>query len=228
MRIGNWSTSLTIVELLPAFLPHRGRWEYLDVNITRSELIAIEVPMPFLRQLNLSIEDFGDASAADAVTLLDVPLLRSVTLDDDATRHITLPWAQLTSLTLNYVYPEECSPLLAQTCNLVHCRLSLRKSPRSIILPHVSLPRLEILTIIAGGTPPVVGYLDKFIAPALLTLQIPESFLGLDPIEYLRAFISTSGCKLREVVITGDKMKFIDSYRGAFPSIPRFSFRRYL
>ncbi|KAJ7186638.1 hypothetical protein C8R46DRAFT_1057619, partial [Mycena filopes] len=228
MRIGSWDTSLTLAELLPAVLPHRARWEYLDVNVTRSELIAIVGPMPFLRQLNLTVESTDDFDK-DPVAFLDVPLLRNVTLHDETTWHITLPWAQITSLTLYQVYPQECSPLLVQTCNLVHCRLYLLNINHRVVFPHVSLPHLETLTMMAKGrgTYPVLGYLDNFVLPALLTLQIPESFLGPEPIEYLRSFISTSDCQLRDVVITGDEIKFIHSYREAFPSIDKFSFRRY-
>ncbi|KAJ7164509.1 hypothetical protein C8R46DRAFT_1099744 [Mycena filopes] len=227
MRIGNWNIGLTVAELIPTVLLHRTHWEYLEINLLRSELVAIEGPMPLLRQLNLTVQDCRDDSDVSPVALLDVPLLRSVTLDDNTTRHVALPWAQITSLTLHRVYAEECSPLLVQTCNLVHCRLYLVDYDPSVPLPRVSLPYLQTLTMMAQGTDPVVGYLDTFVVPALLTLQVPESFLGPNPIERLSSFIATSGCKLQDVVITGDEIKSIDSYRGAFPSVDRFSFRRY-
>ncbi|KAJ7186628.1 hypothetical protein C8R46DRAFT_1273365 [Mycena filopes] len=227
MRIGDWELSQTIAELLPMVILHRARWEYLEVNLTSYELTAIEGPLPFLRQLNLTVEEDSDDADVDPVALLDVPLLRNVTLDDNTIRRIRLPWAQITSLTLNRVYREDCAPLLAQTRNLVHCRLLLFNDPNPGPTLHVSLPHLQTLVMTQEGANPVLEYLDTFVAPALLTLQVPESFLGPEPIEYLRLFICTSDCKLRDVVITGGKIESIDSYRSAFPSIDRFSLRRY-
>ncbi|KAJ7186625.1 hypothetical protein C8R46DRAFT_277128 [Mycena filopes] len=213
---------------LPAIIAHRNRWEYIKIDLLLPPLIAfaIEGPMPLLRQLDVTVNSFTEWSS-DTVALLDVPLLHSVILDGYAARHFTLPWEQITSFTLNRGYREECTPLLAQTRNLVHCRLLLFNEPNSGPPPRVLLPHLETLVMTQEGVSPVLEYLDTFVAPALLTLEVPESFLGPDPIAYLSSFISTSGCKLREVVITGKEIKFIDSYRSAFPSIDRFSFRRY-
>jgi hypothetical protein len=68
----------------------------------------------------------------------------------------------------------------------------------------------------------VIDFLKTFIVPALRRLKIPEDFI--DPIESLTEFISKSGCKLEEVHITGRRSLPQDSYRKAFPSIPKFSF----
>ncbi|KAJ7164508.1 hypothetical protein C8R46DRAFT_1036381 [Mycena filopes] len=226
MRIGNPKLGLTIPELIPMIILHRARWEYLEINLLRSELVAIEGPMPLLRQLHLTVDDYRDDSDVSPVALLDVPLLRSVTVRKPTTWHVTHPWAQITSLTMYYIHPEDCTLLLAQTCSLVHCRLYTGKGYHSVLLPQISLPRLETLEMMKWTDPPV-EYLDTFVVPALLTLQVPESFLGPHPIERLRSFITNSGCKLQDVVITGEEIKFIHLYRGAFPSINRFSFRRY-
>ncbi|KAJ7186630.1 hypothetical protein C8R46DRAFT_277138 [Mycena filopes] len=224
MRIGNTDAGLETSGALPTAILHRARWEYLEIRLVPSELIAIVGPMPSLRHLDLGVT--AGVDDGDAVTLLDVPLLRSVTLNGYATRHVNLPWAQITSLTLNYVYPDECQLLLEETSNLVHCRLDLMGSVDSdlVTLHEVSLPHLETL-VMTGGS--VVEYLDAFIVPALLTLEIPESSLGPDPVEYLRSFILASDCKLRDVVITHEDTSSSYSYRSALPSIDKFSFRCY-
>ncbi|KAJ7186643.1 hypothetical protein C8R46DRAFT_277228 [Mycena filopes] len=224
MTIGNGDTLLDLSGVLPMVIAHRERWEYIQINLLPSELMAAKGPMPLLRHLDLTVEE--SMNGPNTIALLDLPLLRSVTLDDVTTWRIKLPWAQLTSLTLTGVYPDECVPLLAQTCNLVHCQLYLFHHPHSALLPRVSLPRLETLTM-TEGLGPMTDYLGTFLVPALLAFEVPESFLGPDPIESLSSFISTSGCKLRDVVITGDEIKFVDSYRKAFPSIDRFRFRPY-
>jgi hypothetical protein len=70
----------------------------------------------------------------------------------------------------------------------------------------------------------VTPYPNTLIVPALRRLEIPELFLGPQPIVALASFISKSDCKLQEVFITGDRLVSEDSYRKAFPRIAKFSF----
>ncbi|KAJ7320805.1 hypothetical protein DFH08DRAFT_819063 [Mycena albidolilacea] len=71
----------------------------------------------------------------------------------------TLPWTQLTSLTLTRIYMHECLPVLAQTSNLVHCELELYDfggtSPSEGF--EVTLPSLESLTLLKGEGQTGVG-----------------------------------------------------------------------
>ncbi|KAJ7178200.1 hypothetical protein C8R46DRAFT_1346420 [Mycena filopes] len=233
MRIGDADALLDTSGVLPIAIPHRERWEYLKIDLRLSEAaIVIPGPMPLLRHLDLANDDSLDDTNMypDLVALLDAPLLCSVILDNVTTRYIVLPWAQITSLTLKNAYATECAPVLAQMCNLVHCRLNLYNSRSHPYhhLPHVSLPHLEtlVMTDARGPAGPVEEYLDTFVVPALLTLQVPGSFLGPEPIDYISSFISTSGCKLRELVITG-YIESTQSYEEAFPSICDFHLRWY-
>jgi hypothetical protein len=77
--------------------------------------------------------------------------------------------------------------------------------------------------LINPGGESAIDFLRTLVAPALCSLEIPEQFLGPNPIESLTAFISKSGCKLEEVQITGPR-SVPKSYLKAFPSIPRFLF----
>jgi hypothetical protein len=166
-----------------------------------------------------------DSFPAPAVrAFLEVPLLRTVVLNDGAALSIILPWAQLTSLTLFSVYPREYVPVLQKTLNLVHCELEVcidedDDQPG----PDITLPYLESLAMLNLGNP-VTGFLKAFIVPALRSLKIPEEFLGPSPIDSLTGFISKSGCKLEEVQFTGPRSLPKQSYRKVFPSIPKFSF----
>jgi hypothetical protein len=79
--------------------------------------------------------------------------------------------------------------------------------------------------LINPGRESAIDFLRTLIVPALCSLEIPEQFLGPNPIESLAALISKSGCKLEEVEITGPRSVLESSYLEAFPSIPRFLFR---
>jgi hypothetical protein len=65
----------------------------------------------------------------------------------------------------------------------------------------------------------VPHWLETFIVPALRSLEVPERFIGPNPVESLTSFIVKSGCKLQEIYITGEKSVTEGLYREAFPSI---------
>jgi hypothetical protein len=153
-------------------------------------------------------------------------VLNDVVLHDIAASSIVLPWAQLTSLALGSVFLHECAPILKQTPNLVHCDLQLS----FVEYDHsdITLPCLESLAL---NTPYPLGsvcqYLTLFITPALRRLRVPEKFLGLDAIRSLTAFITTSGCELQELRITGKRsIPSKSHYREALHSVRKLSFSR--
>ncbi|KAJ7770641.1 hypothetical protein B0H16DRAFT_1881620 [Mycena metata] len=197
-----------------------ARWEYLRVSLVNRPFLAIAGPLPLLRHLDIAVEEPG---VGDPVVFPEAPLLRSATLNDLALETVILPWAQLTSLTLHFVYPHECVPVLQQTSNLVYCKLRLLKNTGP--WPDVTLPRLESLALVPFNSDNIVlGYLETLITPALRELQIDENLLDVeDPIHSLTSFISKSGCKLREMYISGTRNVSQDLYSRAFPSV-RLSF----
>ncbi|KAJ7024444.1 hypothetical protein C8F04DRAFT_1131334 [Mycena alexandri] len=229
LKIGTEDFEMHISPYIDLIVPHRARWEHLEINLELSDLPPLTASMPLLRSLFITLGDVHFTSPT--VAILEAPLLRSVRLDDVTAEAIILPWSQLTSLTLNRVYPRECVRLLQQTPDLVYCELFLFYEHYPAVpevLPRLSLPRLETLIMLEGQeTSPVTEYLRTFAVPALSLLQVPEPFLGPDPIEYLKSFISDAGCNLRTVVVTGQEIAFKNSYRSAFPAIPEFNFRRY-
>ncbi|KAJ7347378.1 hypothetical protein DFH08DRAFT_779614 [Mycena albidolilacea] len=207
-------------KVLSSVTARHSRWEYLKLVYDTSGLPAIEDSMPMLRHLHLELIEVNPLS------FREVPLLRSVVLDDFAASSIVLPWAQLTSLALRRVFLHECAPLLKQTSNLVHCDLQLS----FVEYDHsdITLPCLESLALnIPDPLGPVCQYLTLFITPALRRLRIPEQFLGPDAIRSLTAFITTSGCELQELRITGKRSIPSKSYyREALHSVGRLSFSR--
>jgi hypothetical protein len=211
-----------VAAILAAVVPHRARWEHLELEgLSPSHFPIIEGPMPQLRYLDL---EFWEYPATDVLAFREVPVLRTVLLNDVAISRIILPWAQLTSLALLNVYPRECILVLQKTLNLVHCELEVYFDSVNVHPgPDIPLPYLESL-VISELDSPVTDFLTTFIVPALRHLEIPEDFIEPDPIQSLTGLISKSGCKLEEVHITGQRLLPQDSYRQAFPSIRHFSF----
>ncbi|KAJ7915441.1 hypothetical protein B0H13DRAFT_1525672, partial [Mycena leptocephala] len=200
--------------VLSTVVAHRARWEDLRLHASRLPCSLFDRPIPLLRHLELSIL-YRRYQPEDVLVLRDVPLLRAVVLSH-VFPSVSLPWVQLTSLTLKYVDAGNCIPILQQTANLVHCHLLLKIGFDSIFtasslfnsnitlpsvaFPSFAFPSLESLTINAHGHR-ITKFLDCFIVPALHRLEIPEPFLGSSPIRSLESFISKSGCSLQDVSI---------------------------
>ncbi|KAJ7148418.1 hypothetical protein C8R43DRAFT_518364 [Mycena crocata] len=211
---------------------HRARWEHLELLWIAPETISLfsgPVPTPLLRNLQISM----DEPSSPALRFDEAPLLRSAFLGYNASTDVNLHWQQLTSLNFTPVFASDCTTILQETVNLLHCRLSLfpvaSGGPASNEEAEVVLPQLESLEVhgidVFADTRPVTEYLATLIAPALRRLEVQEDFLGSDPSPPLAAFISKSGCNLQELQIIGRQSLPEDSYHNAFPSISNISFR---
>ncbi|KAJ7354557.1 hypothetical protein DFH08DRAFT_47109 [Mycena albidolilacea] len=133
---------------LATLLSHRARWQYLSLCLAgfphRSSYPCIGGPMPLLQHLD---SDLAIGTGWPEFSFVEAPLLRTAILNNYAATHIILPWAQLTSLTLNTVYLQECVPILQQAANLTRCELELL-DPNfyGTSVGDVTLPFLESLT----------------------------------------------------------------------------------
>ncbi|KAJ6504207.1 hypothetical protein C8R47DRAFT_1210291 [Mycena vitilis] len=212
-----------VAQFVAAAALHSARWEYLELCISTDVFPIIETPMPLLRSLTLFLNDYPRAHEISSFHTL--PLLRTLVLhlDNYLTPSFDLPWAQLTSLTLNSALPSDCSSFLQQTPNLVHCELQVVDDGFGRP-PDVTLPRLESLTFCENFEDPVAWYLDTLIVPALRSLRTTERFLGPNQIQALSSIISKSGSNLQSICISNIKAVSEDSYRQAFPAISNFSF----
>ncbi|KAK6977975.1 hypothetical protein R3P38DRAFT_3120325 [Favolaschia claudopus] len=209
--------------IFDVLVPHCHRWEHLTLAINVYEdLHAIAgLTMPILRTLDmlLEIEDAIDSP----LILHDVPLLRSVVLEDNGEgRNLELPWSQLTSLTLESLLVEDCISILRETPNLVKCTLQLTVSRTTEdAYPDISLLHLETLVFEKDFCDVDVQFFQSLITPALLHLELPEPFLGSsdsDCVHSLKAFASKSRCMLNKLRIT--KSRSTEGvYRDAFPDI---------
>ncbi|KAK7023921.1 F-box domain-containing protein [Favolaschia claudopus] len=205
--------------IISALIPYLSRGEHLKLTAKNaSQLSVIEAPMPLLRTLHLSLSE----SVSVPHILPNFPLLRKVVLEDHAVRSISLPWPQLTSLTLQDAGFDSCLTVLQQTRNLVHCTLRgwIQSAPHT----EAVLPSLETL-VIERGSDGMMEVLSSFKTPALRCLELPEVFIrpvwSLDArrIKMLNDFIAGCGTKFEELRVT--QASFAASeYLAAFPSVP--------
>ncbi|KAJ7086311.1 hypothetical protein C8R43DRAFT_1051391 [Mycena crocata] len=215
-------------EALELLAPHRARWDYLQLgHLQRKALSFLRDPMPLLRYLEFSTMDDRDRFD-EHFSLGDAPLLRCAVLNDCAASYAILPWAQLTSLTLQSVYPRDCTPVLQQTTGLVYCELEVwLDNNDDDEQPDITLPHLQSLVLyLLHETGKETGYLKSFVVPALRSLQTRDALLGPKPIQTLTSFILKSGCTLQELRITGRTTVSKASYRVAFSAIPTVTFHR--
>ncbi|KAJ7650849.1 hypothetical protein FB45DRAFT_888957 [Roridomyces roridus] len=216
----SWDSNRT----LGGLILHRDRWEHLDIDFCYKLDLAkvIGAPMPLLR--TLSFKESG--VTADPVLFRDVPLLRSLSTDSLSCRADFLPWSQLTFLKLSNPGTFLHIPL-RETVNLQHLELFITGEHEGEGIGDIRLPQLETLLISpcwALGSRAVTQFLDAFTLPRLRTLQIPDAFLGEEPVHALSSFISRSACKLQTAVIIVYGLVFEDAYREALPTIPDLSF----
>ncbi|KAF8178159.1 hypothetical protein K438DRAFT_1844683 [Mycena galopus ATCC 62051] len=186
-------------EVLSTLISHRARWEYLLLIVddhSEDSLNQIKGPIPLLRHIELAYP-----SHSAPFNLGDLPQLRSVIMNEGTALRVTLPWAQLISLTLCWVEPTVCLPILQQTTRLIHCVLYLPHHDFQSAGISITLPCLESLVLRNGyGVKDSKGFLATLVVPALLRLDFQQRIFGSNPIDSLTSFISTSDCKLLQEV----------------------------
>ncbi|KAJ7641190.1 hypothetical protein FB45DRAFT_1053763 [Roridomyces roridus] len=178
--------------------------------------------MPLLESLFLNVKD--RRYSHPATTADDFPRLRTVGLDA-ADHGNWLPIFQLTALTFedvdsaNYYLPILREAVNLVTLYLIDCETDV--PPQS----SVKLDRLEMLVLGGSYVEGVASQIfEAFTFPALHTLHISAQLLGKDPKGLLTPFITRSGCKIQELLVTGVCDFFEESFHAAFPSIPNITF----
>ncbi|KAJ7127360.1 hypothetical protein C8R43DRAFT_1134620 [Mycena crocata] len=87
---------------------------------------------------------------------------------------------------------------------------------------EIELPSLRSLIFVEYAI--FTDYAETFIVPALHILEIPNTFLGEDPLRSLASFISKSECNIQELRVTGKRSVAKTSYKEAFLFIPKLTF----
>jgi hypothetical protein len=132
-----------------------------------------------------------ELSAPIAFAVCGAPRIRTVVLDGVAASNVTLPWVQLTSLTLRMAKPSLCFPILQKTAKLVNCILHLWLQDEVVDhLPahNIALPCLESL-ILSNRYDDGVNMISHSLLPAA-SLSVGLTLLCGSDLQYLPWLIS--------------------------------------
>ncbi|KAJ7073921.1 hypothetical protein C8F01DRAFT_1098715 [Mycena amicta] len=184
--------------LLQAVIAHRSRWEYVTFRALGSHLPMLQGPTPCLVEMDI-MQWTNLPSTLNGFSCC--PRLRSVRLWDVGHSVSSLPWGQLTSLTLIAVHLYQCTPILEEATRLLQCKLILRSV--SADKRNIRLPRLEILLLDTGGTTDIYeDCLIHFTLPSLRKLEITEHLFGQAAVDQLRSLVTRSQCPLERLRVT--------------------------
>ncbi|KAF7317828.1 F-box domain-containing protein [Mycena kentingensis (nom. inval.)] len=218
-----YSTDQTF--LLDAVTAHCDRWEYLVVAIPENGA-RLPTELPQLRQLDI---EFIDVDVPRELAPLVAPRLsaaffRSVS---DVRLNDYLPWAQLTAVSLRYVWVHVVESILRSTPSLVRCRLyvsydsELSASP----LSPLRLDNLDTLVVEFGDACDSLRALLRALrAPALKHFFIHGDVIDHgaqpQPAAFLSTVLGNFGCRLERLRIAGPVGQ-VEAYKEAFAAIPR-------
>ncbi|KAF7295575.1 Zn(2)-C6 fungal-type domain-containing protein [Mycena indigotica] len=199
--------------------------DLLTAIVDNHGISLVRGPAPLLKEMRIMVweESLWDVYLVESVVheieLNDVPRLRSVRFWDVECTVDSLPWSQLTSLTLQHKSLGQCLPLLTRATNLVRCSLGLcdEDPPMPVV---VRLPFLETLILRSDSfydpeaNTPVTQFLAYFHVPAVKQLQVPRSFLSIDPVAYLEVFTTRCDCRIHSLCITAASDCEPDDFKG--------------
>jgi hypothetical protein len=212
-----------------AISAHSSRWEYIHLHLPSTAFAPLaRTHFPLLLRLSFGPTDEYPNDEAECL-FQEAPNLTDATLSRNFDAALTtLPWAQLTTLYTQALYPAECAYILQYTSSLVNftCILCNNDGDRGSMVDSVpALLHLNSLTLgydtyRQHSRDPQRGQqrvLDKLTAPVLTHLSISERFFKYDPLPSVTAFLSRSRCPLLSLEVKDARIS-VDNYRAAFPS----------
>ncbi|KAF7322329.1 hypothetical protein HMN09_00010600 [Mycena chlorophos] len=228
------------VELLSAIIARRERWEYLHLVVDTTAISRLSGPAPLLREAEITVSEEStwdvyllQRAVAQKIRFSDAPQMRKVRFWDVGCTVDSLPWAQLTALTLRHMSLGQCLPLLAHTSSLAVCSLELvdEDPPTPVVVRIESLHafilrRDDSFDAEMHWGSSVTDYLSYFDLPAIKRLQIPMTFLSGDPPRGLERFAKLSGCRLQALLIVRGSDEYTeDDFRSAVAASGRITIR---
>ncbi|KAK6978038.1 F-box domain-containing protein [Favolaschia claudopus] len=223
-RTGGCSLSIDAIDWKPitsALIPHRSRWEHLRLHRLQDwpRIFEKSSPTPLLQTLLLLPTSPTSLPIPREVplTLIDVPLLRTVELSIPGGRYPSLPWQQLTSLNFRSIFLPDCVHILRQTPSLITLRCYVRYRHEELPPPSaIALLQLDSLYFRCERTE---NYLNLFMVPALRVLDVSAAVFSTTLIPGLQTFITKCSCTLKKLRIL-EARDSREMYEQAFPEIP--------
>lgn len=186
------------------------RWKHvsLDLELFQYDVLCdIKDNLPLLQSLALYHDNQRGYSWVETV-FGSAPQLRSVCLNRTIDPYmITLPWAQLTHLSLLLYDIDNCLKALTLCVGLEECVITLSgyiiEPGRIDSLPHVSLNRLRSLKFVSDYG--FNGFAEHLHAPALSDLVVDDRLTGQVTMQ-LRSLITRSSCYILSLTLNAGQI----------------------
>ncbi|KAK1225202.1 hypothetical protein PQX77_011882 [Marasmius sp. AFHP31] len=222
-------------ELFQLVLVNSHRWRHLEVHLeSRYDLYrrfasTKDIPFPLLHSLRIFVNMLGvvddgipplsTAATLTAPSLVDASLL--ILVPSSLESIITLPWSQLTELSLSFITSARFNEIMTCSKRLERCYLQLHSrfvlGEQMISLP-MSLRRLHL----TGPLLNVVNTLSSLSSPGLVELGLSPPGGSTVPLLTARRLLQSiaqlqtrSSCQLRRLYIPITLFSFPESPRIA-------------
>ncbi|KAJ7191863.1 hypothetical protein GGX14DRAFT_596803 [Mycena pura] len=199
------ASSQTPQSIFPLLAPYSIQWETFNFKC----MFAVPYPMeeiegrvPLLCTLTIESDGNpgGDPPQTPITAFSNAPLLREARLVYASARWMTLPWAQLT--TLSFIgWKRDCLQILQQTLNLEVLTVTSFDNSHThpVTSVHCRLDRLRSLTFEYHAYASSIDLLDFLTLPALTHLGVAKERQHTRHAPHLLSFIERSRCPLRSV-----------------------------
>ncbi|KAJ7484961.1 hypothetical protein B0H11DRAFT_2019396 [Mycena galericulata] len=215
---------------MEAVTQHCRRWEEAYLAVPLLHLTRATGDMPLLHTLTLCVTDIDELvlQGADPTAPVEMfekaPKLKRLILVDFIPGIFTLPWAQLTTISIIRArFPLDIVEVLRASVNLTCFLADFEEACDDEAMDDILdiPPLLHLTDLHLGGEtycPSHMQLLEKLTLPALSSLSIHESCFVPNPIATVRNLISRSKCPLRHITVT-EAEKPSRSYYTAWPSV---------
>ncbi|KAJ6553506.1 hypothetical protein DFH09DRAFT_1166793 [Mycena vulgaris] len=209
-RAQNWPLSLVVDcfqsdgKFIDVLQRHSHTWRDVELGLPFEQFYSFgpDLHLPMLKRLAIGAVDYCAPVGEPITAFRRAPVMRHLRLLGSVLPgDITLPWAQLTSFESDALSSDECLAILKYTPNIAECRVGIYFTALDD-LPDVP-PRTSLISLcISSHLWEVMDILDHIVAPALQALDLKRIVIAADYyLPPLHRFLSTSGCRLRELAI---------------------------
>ncbi|KAJ7508694.1 hypothetical protein B0H11DRAFT_1966308 [Mycena galericulata] len=179
---------MDIISSLGALSGVADRWKSLTIMsaVGETEAAALaQIPvgrLDTLEKLHLMLCNPDIWQIADQEIFLSTPRLRDLTLNmRDSSQVLSMPWAQLTQLSLTCASPQSCLDILAQCTNIVSAKVYTKQWVTDMvpIAATAALKHLEVLEIhmdICSMGEHLAPFLQRLRLPVLISLSLSLNF----------------------------------------------------
>ncbi|KAJ7713133.1 hypothetical protein DFH07DRAFT_854662 [Mycena maculata] len=183
---------------------------------------SIHGPLSVLRRISLTWTRRSRDGPTPMTTFLDAPQLREARLERVSGAQISLPWIQLTKLTLRRQLRMESLTILKYTSNLQTLDVCGRlEGQPNISMSHLTLPYLRTIKLYLD-TDSII--LDSLVLPALHDLALAT--VSSDSVRRIGSMIARSGCSPCSLHLDKSPLPAINEGLLILPSLRQLTISR--